>query len=210
MSWLARALIDHELAARHRLTDSYAWHRAAWRAFPGLDGKPRPFLSRLDEKPDGFQLLVLARDHQPVRPDWCPETDWSVKEVRDEFLRHRHYRFDLHANPTRKVKKLGADGAPTKNGRRQPLTEAERQIAWFRRKAGHSGFILLEAPPLTVESRRDHVFRKQDSWGLHTGVRFQGVLEVTDPPQFREAFFRGIGSAKGFGFGLLQLQPIQI
>lgn len=210
MSWLARALIDHELAARLRLTDTYAWHRATWKAFPDLDGTTRPFLSRLDENSGGFQLLLLSREQRPVRPTWCPETNWSIKKVGDEFLRHRHYRFDLHANPTRKVKKLDSNGLPTKNGRRESLNEGETQIGWLQRKARDSGFALLDAPALTIESRRDHVFRKQNCWGLHTGVRFQGALEVTDPARFHEAFYLGIGSAKGFGFGLLQLRPIQI
>ena len=38
-------------------------------------------------------------------------------------------------------------------------------------------------------------------------VQFDGVLQVTDPDKLVAAVETGIGSAKGFGFGLLSLAP---
>ena len=40
------------------------------------------------------------------------------------------------------------------------------------------------------------------------GVRFDGVLAVTDPDALTGAVRQGIGPAKGFGFGLLSLAPL--
>jgi CRISPR system Cascade subunit CasE len=209
MSWLAKMLIEPELAAiRHiEATDGYSWHQIAWQAFPGLDGQPRPFLSRLDSGPEGFTLLLLSRDHQPQRPDWCPEKCWAVKTISPSFLRYRHYRFDLRANPTRKVAKLDATGEHTKNGRRQPLTRIGEQTEWLKRKAEASGFNLIETPDIGF--CQDQVFRKRNGHGIHTGVHFRGLLEVTGPVRFENAFYQGIGSAKGFGFGMLLLQPVR-
>lgn len=208
MSWLARALISSGVAAEAGLsgTDAYGWHRAAWQAFPGLDGERRPFLSRLDVTPDGFTLYLLSRDHVPSVPPWCPPSAWAVKPIGAEFIRARLYRFDLRANPTRRIVKLGADGQPTKNGRRSPLNSLADQIGWLERKASSAGFKLVELPDVGV--RQDQVFRKRGQHGVHAGVRFQGVLEVTDPALFQTAFYQGIGSAKGFGFGMLLLQPV--
>jgi CRISPR system Cascade subunit CasE len=42
----------------------------------------------------------------------------------------------------------------------------------------------------------------------HLAVQFDGVLEVTDPAKFLETVRQGIGSAKGFGFGLLSLARV--
>ncbi len=209
MSWLARMLIEPELAMQRRLqlSDGYAWHQIAWQAFPGLDEQPRTFLSRLDSVPDGFALMLLSKTHRPERPEWCPEECWAVKPVTSAFLQHRYYRFDLRANPTRKVMKLDTNGQPTKNGRRKPLTRIDEQANWLQRKAKESGFTIVEAPEIGF--CQDQVFRKRSEHGVHAGVRFRGVLEVADPPRFEEAFYRGIGSAKGFGFGMLLLQPIQ-
>lgn len=210
MSWLAKAFIEPELAAAQRLqlTDGYAWHQAAWQAFPDLDSQPRPFLSRLDSGLDGFTLLLLSREHRPERPDWCPQDFWVVKTISPAFFEYHHYRFDLRANPTRKVTKIDVNGERTKNGRRKPLTCLGEQTEWLQRKAVESGFALLEAPEIGF--CQDQVFRKRSEYGVHTGVRFRGILEVIDRPRFEEAFYKGIGSAKGFGFGMLLLQPIRI
>ena len=40
------------------------------------------------------------------------------------------------------------------------------------------------------------------------GVRFDGVLQVTDVGALVEAVRGGIGPAKAFGFGLLSLAPV--
>ncbi|NLG15041.1 MAG: type I-E CRISPR-associated protein Cas6/Cse3/CasE, partial [Lentisphaerae bacterium] len=41
-------------------------------------------------------------------------------------------------------------------------------------------------------------------------VDASGILEVVERDSFTKGFSQGIGSAKGFGFGLLMLQPIQL
>jgi CRISPR system Cascade subunit CasE len=38
-------------------------------------------------------------------------------------------------------------------------------------------------------------------------VQFDGVLRVTDAQKLTETIARGVGSGKGFGFGLLSLAP---
>jgi CRISPR system Cascade subunit CasE len=53
-------------------------------------------------------------------------------------------------------------------------------------------------------------FRKKGQAGYHGGVQFRGTLEVTDPVKFAETYQSGIGSAKGFGFGMLLLAPVKL
>ena len=43
----------------------------------------------------------------------------------------------------------------------------------------------------------------------HFAVLFEGVLEVNDPALLEKAIQEGIGSGKGFGFGLLSLAPVR-
>jgi CRISPR system Cascade subunit CasE len=209
MSWLARVTLDRESAARLRLVDRYAWHQAAWDAFPGHDGEPRSFLSRLDVRDGVFHLHLLSAS-QPARPSWCGEDGWRVASIPPSYLEHRRYRFDLMANPTRKITKLDPDGRPTKNGRRVALLRADDQVAWLERKASAAGFRLLQAPPVDVDRAIENPFsiRARHEHGTHVGVRFRGLLEVEDRIAFEEAFYRGIGSAKAFGYGLLVLQPV--
>jgi CRISPR system Cascade subunit CasE len=169
-------------------------------------------LFRVDTVTSGFRLLILA-SQEPIRPEWCPDNMWAVTRLKPGFLDHRFYRFDIRANPTKKIPKDDENGGRTKNGMRKTLTKLDDQIAWFNRKAKASGFSVLNDPPLFVEPAQDYRFIKKQikgGPGLHVGVRFQGVLEVTDREEFKKAFVQGIGSAKGFGFGMLVIQPLNL
>lgn len=209
MSWLAQITVDRDSAAQRRLFDSYAWHQAAWEAFPGRNGQNRSFLSRLDLRDGVFQLLLLSTT-QPTRPSWCGEEGWRLLPVPAGFLEHSRYRFDLVANPTRKIVKSDPDGRPTKNGKRVALLRAEDQLAWLQRKAADGGFRLLYIPPVDIDRATASAFsiRSRQEHGMHFGVRFRGLLEVENRDAFQEAFYKGVGSAKAFGYGMLVLQPI--
>lgn len=209
MSWLARITVDRDSAAGLRLFDSYAWHQAAWDAFPGRDQQDRSFLSRLDLRDGVFQLLLLSTT-EPTRPSWCGQEDWRLVTLPASLLDHSHYRFDLVANPTRKVVKLDRSGGQTKNGKRVALLHAEDQLAWLQRKAADGGFRLLHIPPVDVDRATASAFsiRSRQEHGMHFGVRFRGLLEVQNRVAFQEAFYKGVGSAKAFGYGMLVLQPI--
>jgi CRISPR system Cascade subunit CasE len=207
MTWLTRIQLDYETVARRKLRDNYAWHKAVWDAFPDRPDEQRSFLFRVDPK-DHVQEVLLLSGHQPVRPDWCPPEAWSVKAVSAEFLTHRHYRFDMRVNATRCIKRFDSDGHRQKNGRRVVIADRDELGDWLDRKGEQGGFRVLDSPPLIVDPRTDHPFRKGDKTGLHVSVRLRGALEVIDSDRFRETFKNGIGSAKAFGFGMLLLQPV--
>jgi CRISPR system Cascade subunit CasE len=40
-------------------------------------------------------------------------------------------------------------------------------------------------------------------------AQFDGILQVVDVDKMHAAIANGIGSAKGFGFGLLSLAPVR-
>lgn len=207
MKWLARIRVPFHVAAENRLRNAYDWHQALWRAFPGCDGQRREFLTRVDKKERGFTAYLLSMN-KPVCPAWCPEDCWESVEIRQSFLNHEYYRFDLWANPSRKVAKLGTNGERTKNGRREALLRLEEQSEWLQRKAEKGGFRVLAPPTLEIDKAQRLSFERKQRRGSHFGVRFKGLLQVTDRQSFRETFSRGIGPAKGFGFGMLMLQPV--
>ena len=208
MTYLTQVTIDFATAARFWLCDSYDWHQAAWKAFPGRDGQPRDFLTRVDSQPEGFRLLIVAPT-EPVRPDWCPtEPDsWKTKPIPEAYFMRSRYAFQLCANATKKIRKLAPDGSLTKNGRRVPLRTREELVAWLGRKGADGGFSLDE-PTLRCFPRGREYFERSGQHGMHSAVEFQGLLTVNESAKFHETFTRGIGSAKGFGFGLLVIVPI--
>jgi len=205
MTHLTQVTLDFATAARLRLRDSYDWHQAVWKAFPGRDGERREFLTRLDQRREGFRLIVIS-PIKPTPPEWCPPESWQSKSIPESYFTRRRYTFQLCANPTRKVTKPGADGSPTKNGRRVPLATREELVAWISRKGEQGGFAVDEDTLRTFPRGREY-FEKQEMSGLHSAVEFQGVLTVTDQAKFHESIKRGIGSAKAFGFGLLVIAP---
>lgn len=210
---LTKIEIDHETAYKAGLKDAYAWHQAIWEAFPGRDGHPRDFLTRLDEIDGGLRLLLLSTE-TPSRPDWCPENCWESKSVDAAFFSHTHYRFSLVANPTRKVK---SDTNP-KNGKRVPVVHREDKtmegktipglLTWLARKGEQHGF-QFQPEAVRTAPRSRQWFLKKGQAGLHSAIEFSGTLTVTEPELFQEAARRGIGSAKAFGFGMLCLVPLK-
>jgi len=207
--YLTEAWLDATLALKKNLRDSYAWHRAIWDAFPERAGGRRSFLARVDEIRDRFRVYLLS-EWLPQRPGWWPEGEghWRTKPVPESFLRHRRYAFQLCANPTRKVVKLDELGNRLKNGRRDPLRTREELEAWIVRKGEQGGFRpVLETLRIIPLGR--WYFQRKNQRGLHSAVDYRGMLEVTDAERFRESFRKGVGPAKGFGFGLLLLAPLR-
>lgn len=208
MAYLTQVTLDFATAARLRLRDSYDWHQAVWKAFPGRDRERRDFLTRLDRRREGFRLLIVS-PIEPVHPAWCPAGSecWKTTPIPEAYFTRRRYAFQLCGNPTRKVAVHNPDGSFRKNGRRVPLGTREDLVAWINRKGEQGGFSVAEEVLRTFSRGREY-FEKNGMRGLHSAVEFQGVLAVTDPATFFETFSRGVGSAKAFGFGLLVIAPI--
>jgi len=209
MTYLTQALLDYAVAARLRLRDIYDWHQAAWKAFPGRDGQRRDFLTRLDRLDEQglFRLLIVSHD-EPVRPDWCPTgpDSWKTKPIPDTYFSRRIYRFQLRANPTKKIRVDNPDGTRKPNGRRVPLCTREELADWLCRKGKSGGFMVAQSSLRILRLGRE-AFEKKGTCGIHSAVEFEGGLEVTNAKLFHETFTRGIGSAKAFGFGLLVIAP---
>jgi CRISPR system Cascade subunit CasE len=209
-------------------------HRTLWRAFPDHD--PGRVLFRVDtDRRGGSPIVLVQSDHRPAwerveehAPHYLLAAPEPPKELRLSFLVGQRLRFRLRANPTKKVGSLlkcsrlagaGSSDRSTKNGRRVALLREEEQVAYLLHKGEQGGF---RVPGQWVEQddckwpnfRVDVV---AEGWvrfgkdghadGRFYAVRFDGVLEVTNPEQFRQTLADGIGSAKCFGFGLLSVAP---
>lgn len=221
MTNLLKLTLGYEQLAKEKIRDNYAWHKKAWTMFehhpelkernnkPDKDKGPTPFLSRYIQKAHHAELLLVSA-YQPIKPEWCGSEKWRLIEINENYLSQPGYFFDLYANPTRKVKKSAGNGDFSKNGRRLTLMGETAQREWLLRKGENHGFQLADDIPLRIEKPVNHHFNRKGKKGLHIGVRFQGALHVTDREAFKKVFREGIGTAKGFGFGLLIIKPAQI
>jgi CRISPR system Cascade subunit CasE len=167
--------------------------------------------------------------HQPICPEWCPDENFELREIAPSFLSHQFYVFDLKANPTKAQVQRDAKGHPLlnavgkhKRGKRIPLVDPDELRAWLLRKGEvrcrdamtnaevPGGFRLVEDRPLEISPMVENHFRKMDRSAYHGGVQFRGTLEVTDREHFIRTYQEGVGSAKGFGFGMLLLAPVNL
>ncbi len=203
MSYLSQALMPMQTALHAQLADGYAWHKAIWEAFPGRPDAQRDFLFRIDARTRAYRILLLSA----VMPTDTPLLKWQSKEVAPGFLGHVRYRFQLKANPTFRR---------NKDKRRIALYKEEDLHEWLADKLKGAGALLEE--PVAIGAPVDEFLNDERFMQgrkpttrhdpKHVSVDFEGVLRVQDSAAFTAAFYKGIGSAKGFGYGLLMLQPI--
>ncbi|MGO8670388.1 MAG: type I-E CRISPR-associated protein Cas6/Cse3/CasE [Capsulimonadaceae bacterium] len=156
-------------------------------------------LFRVEEVDNGGGLPVLVQS--AVVPDWTHLDTLDRYLLRAPLVREFKLRlavgqrlaFRLVANPTIK-----------RDGRRQNLTDQDDVLGWLGRKAESAGFSIVSVnahPVAKVCYRR----RPSEAPAVLSRVRFDGLLVVRDPDLLAEAIRSGVGSSKGFGFGLLSI-----
>jgi CRISPR system Cascade subunit CasE len=214
--------------ARYDLARPYEMHRTLMNGYPYVRVKDRcDLLFRLDPSRAGPSILLVQTREDPggwsplpdrylLRPAECKPLDLAVAPG-------KRLRFRLRANPTKRIdaknERLGKDMA----GKRVGLTSEAEQIRWLIRKADQGGFRIpggwvparrpdtdepIELPNFRVDVVPEGRARtKPGNAGELLAVRFEGVLEVTDPERFQAAVAGGIGTGKAFGFGLLSVAP---
>jgi CRISPR system Cascade subunit CasE len=204
---------------RSELARAYELHRTVMSGFITSFADER-VLYRLEQSArDGIpRLLVQSR----FAPDWSrlqaqpgyllvlPDGNPQVREFDPRFSPGQHLVFRLLANPTRSIKTDGVHAAQDESGRRLRgkrlyISDPAEQAAWLAGKSAGGGFHICALrinnrgeQHVAVPDEHDHIQPAR-----HWAVCFDGELEVTHPDIFRQILENGIGSAKGFGYGLL-------
>ncbi len=188
------------------------------------------FLYRIDPLPPSSaqpqRAVIIVQSS--IIPDWeyafknCIDLLLApplVKPYNPTFSAGQRFKFKLLANPTKKIgtilksKRMALPAetlknSPGRHGKRVPVPS--HQLAdWLIQRANENGFKLYEDSLEIIPGYAN--FSKglpehSRTYRLRS-VRYQGILEVTDPQRFRKAVTAGIGPGKGFGFGLLSLTP---
>lgn len=214
--YLSRLILNlRSRQVQREIANPYEMHRTILRAFPTPLGEAERVLYRLElNSPAGGPLLLVQSQEMPDWT-WLGTADHNyllathtpnpaVKEFSLDLEARQMLAFRLRANPT--VKKKGAEDS--RNGHRVGIHQEEEQIAWLQRKLAAGGARLLNTlvvKPEKIEETRIEAGQKQTL--SFASVQFEGVLQVQDPALLIRMVQTGIGSAKGFGFGLLSLAP---
>lgn len=193
IAYLSRIVMPYESALQKGLRSSYDWHRWIWKSFPNDPDRKRDFLFRVDVHERQVRVLLLSGEAPVAIENWA----WETKRVSDEFLNQSTYRFQARVNPTFRR---------ASDHRRIALYKESDIREWLKRKISAIGAELVSAE---VDQPQDEFFVKDGKRGKHVSVDIRGVISIHDQSLFLQGFLAGIGSAKGFGYGLLMLQPIQ-
>jgi CRISPR system Cascade subunit CasE len=234
--YLSRLFINLQNAqVRRELACPYEMHRTLLRAFPkGIVGLDRDnknaagVLYRVDEKPHENFNIVLVQSK--IAPDWnflngqkdtrgyqylLPAStinDGKANPSMTEFdLANKIHTgqtlaFRLRANPTKRLGKSATHDI----GKRVGIYNEDKQIKWLEDKAKIGGFSIIRVMVSRDERIRDEIHRKNQTYDLQLlSVQFDGLLRILDQDMTRKTVENGIGSAKGFGLGLLSLAPVK-
>ena len=201
MIYLSRLLLNpRSRQAQKDRRNPYEMHRTLSKAFE--EGKEEfhkaRCLFRLEESPtsEGVGVLVQSR----VAPEWqrlTQSTDYwlhppQTKVVNLDMPVGSRLAFRLRANPT-----------VCQDGRRNPIKDEDAQLQWLIRKGTAHGFRPGMAQVTHVEVVK--FCTAADRSVTMQAVQYDGVLIVVDAQAFSTALEGGIGSGKGFGFGLLSI-----
>lgn len=195
-----------------RESGSYGIHKAVWTLFPNSGEKQRDFVySVLD---DGRTVYCVSAEPPVATDGWSVETkEYSPKVEEGDILRFRicanptkansttgkHQRHDVVMDLKRRMRESGEEATMDEIVRRAV-------IPWMERKGELNGFQPLE-PELMVHSYTGHESYKAGVQKIRfSTVVIEGLLRVTDPEAFEKALYSGIGSAKGFGCGMLMVK----
>jgi CRISPR system Cascade subunit CasE len=231
--YLSRVAVDlRSRPVRRDLADCYEMHRTVMSLFGQLPRRDRDgrVLYRVEtDRRAGVHPTLLIQS--PAPPGWVELPEGYLLSADGNPASKRidgalslleagtTLRFRLRANPTRKIRVAGGEnGNAPQRPARVDLRGHDHLMGWIQRKAQQGGFDLLQVevednrPPLpdvrwqTADLVRG-ARRTNGSVARLTfaAVTFDGHLRVRDPANLTETIRCGIGSAKGFGFGLLSI-----
>ncbi len=178
------------------IRDVYSIHKVIYSLFPAVEGQNRDFLYA--DKGGDFhfhQILILSK-REPILPEFGMI---ESKIIPEKFLSYDHYGFEIRLNPTKRDKNTTKIIA---------IRGKEELLNWFTEKAPAFGFNVVKEN-LQVQNIGVQRFEKNGVTVTQGEATFIGKLVVCNRKSFIQSFKEGIGRAKSFGFGLLQIIPLQ-
>lgn len=194
-----------------------AYHGFMWSLFDDEPDATRDFIYRVDGTTTPPRFVVISHRKPAVIPGLRVQT----KEFAPQLRAGDRLVFQTRVNPivqrsrgrdsnsakhdvVMDAKRLERDGD-------KGATEYERVSravsAWFSQREPTHGFT-IEYGSFKVSDYRQHQLRRHPNRGTmrFSSVECEGVLTVTDPEKVRQLALSGLGSARGFGCGLLLLR----
>lgn len=186
-----------------RVTDAYSLHRVVYDLFDDVRSESEKQASTpsgilyTDKGGDfHYRHVLILSNRAPNKPEHGEIESRIIKEA---FLQHENYRFEVTINPTKRDKQSGKTVA---------IKGRETVQQWFIDKAPKSWGFSINPASLQVNNLSVKTFDKKEHSVTQGSATLQGELRVINYEQFKLSFQQGVGRGRAFGFGLLQIVPI--
>lgn len=189
---------------RIRDGDAYSVHRVVY----GLFDDVRDIAYSSSNKSSGILWVDKGGDYKvrqilllsTRKPHQSPQFGVvETKTISSKFLGYDNYEFEIKLNPTKRN---------NTTGKIEAIRGRENIISWATERSQKSWGFEINLNSLQVQINPVQSFIKGGEAVTHGSACLKGVLKVTNRENFLNSFTRGIGRAKAFGFGLLQIIPI--
>ncbi len=208
MTMIASVLhLDRRAVKALRITDAYSLHRVVYSLYEDVRDAEQKQASAAsgilyaDQGGDvrGRKILMLA-NREPMNAVDGRHGEVLSKPIPDDFLEHDMYRFKVIVNPTRR------DSA----SRKLVAVKRREDIAQlFIERSDKSWGFTVSSHSLQVDKVEVLQFKDKHQRNITIGqTHVQGMLRITDKEQFAKSFTQGIGRARAYGCGLLQIVPV--
>ncbi|MCH8499922.1 MAG: type I-E CRISPR-associated protein Cas6/Cse3/CasE [Marinobacter sp.] len=208
MTMIASVLhLDRRAVKALRITDAYSLHRVVYSLYEDVRDEAKKQASTAsgilyaDQGGDirGRKILMLA-NREPKDAVDGQHGEVHSKPIPENFLEHNQYRFKVIVNPTRR------DSASRKL---QAVRGREAVARWFAERARNSWGFEVAQQALQVDKIDVLQFKDKQQRRVTIGqAHVQGLLRITDKEAFANSFTQGVGRARAFGCGLLQIVPV--
>lgn len=198
MAYLSRYSLKLADIRALRLTDTYSLHRMVYSLFENVRGDDTQSHNGIlfaDKGGDArARNIIILSDRLPNAPEYGT---LETRPLPDTYLSASAYRFEITINPVRRA---------NQSGKLIPVVGREAVATWFCDKAPGWGFNVLQESLLVAKTTVDVFFKGGHQVTLNKAT-LTGYLDVTDQQLFMSHVLQGIGRARSFGCGLLQIVP---
>lgn len=200
--------------------NEYAAHQILWRLFPNDGNKSRDFLFRKDEKFNMPQFYVVSA----TKPIQTAGLTLVSKPYTPKLKRGNQLAFSLLANPV-VSRKSGKGKTSSKHdvwmdakitAKKQGITgfdlikvceNAAKQ--WLLNQGEKKGFNLNMDQFVVDGYTQNRFFKKGNKRPIQfSSIHYEGMLDITDPDNFSNMLFKGIGRSKSFGCGMMLVKRL--
>jgi CRISPR system Cascade subunit CasE len=188
---------DH---VRLKITDSYSIHRIVYSLFEDIRsaeekmcGERSGILYCDNIRNSLSRKILIISNREPVDQNFGAI---ETKTINENLFNYKNYRFSIKLNAVTRIE-----------NKKIPIKDDVEIIKWFIEKSSKHGFMVHEKY-IELISHEIDVFTKNKNKVIINTALLQGFLQVSSKEVFRKSFVNGIGRAKAFGCGLLQISPI--